>query len=263
MQIDAALFDAGWVPAEMSDTKDSNWKWFIGTMLVVIGVGISLYSLIHPDLEKINQLTTSLAKTNAAIKVVADKQGGDSRALVDDILAAAKVQQDTGNVTAATRLLDALPNIITTSGLPSQSIPSTVAGLEHFRASSERPVTQAALNGLVALANYQSSGRSVPTYQNRILSAQEIEILGTRFRIKNGLMDGDMIDNSGGHGFDIDGAILQNVVIRNARIVYRGGPLTLQNVHFVNCTFDVQNVPHVDQLLQVVIHDTPVTDIVG
>jgi hypothetical protein len=36
----------------------------------------------------------------------------------------------------------------------------------------------------------------------------------------------------------LDGFIWQNVVFANARIHYMGGPVTLKNVRFVNCTFD-------------------------
>lgn len=38
----------------------------------------------------------------------------------------------------------------------------------------------------------------------------------------------------------LDGLWLKNVVIRNAIVIYRGGPLILENVVFVNCNFDFQ-----------------------
>jgi hypothetical protein len=37
----------------------------------------------------------------------------------------------------------------------------------------------------------------------------------------------------------LDGNFMKNVVIQDSRIVYRGGPMELENVYFVNCTFDV------------------------
>jgi hypothetical protein len=33
---------------------------------------------------------------------------------------------------------------------------------------------------------------------------------------------------------------MKNVVIRNAVIKYGGGPLALENVYFVGCTFEIQ-----------------------
>jgi hypothetical protein len=43
-----------------------------------------------------------------------------------------------------------------------------------------------------------------------------------------------------GH-FLIDGFHLKHVVLRNGQVVYRGGPLILEDVHFVNCTFEIQS----------------------
>src|SRR2546430_386478 len=41
-------------------------------------------------------------------------------------------------------------------------------------------------------------------------------------------------------GFVLDGFYLDNVVFQNANIIYHGGPVILQSVRFVNCTFDVR-----------------------
>lgn len=42
----------------------------------------------------------------------------------------------------------------------------------------------------------------------------------------------------GGHmAIGLDNANMKNVVIRNAEVVYNGGPVRLENVAFVNCTF--------------------------
>jgi hypothetical protein len=48
-----------------------------------------------------------------------------------------------------------------------------------------------------------------------------------------------------GKGFNIilDGFHLRNVIVRNAKITYGGGSLILENVYFVNCTFEPQNSP--------------------
>jgi len=35
----------------------------------------------------------------------------------------------------------------------------------------------------------------------------------------------------------LDGEYMKNVIIRNANVSYRGGPVVLENVYFVNCTF--------------------------
>ncbi|MGA2426660.1 MAG: hypothetical protein ABSG07_21885 [Terriglobales bacterium] len=38
----------------------------------------------------------------------------------------------------------------------------------------------------------------------------------------------------------LDGLYLKNVIIQDTRVSYRGGPVRLENVFFVNCTFDIQ-----------------------
>lgn len=44
------------------------------------------------------------------------------------------------------------------------------------------------------------------------------------------LDDGDLL---------LDGVYMKNVIVENSHVIYRGGPVVLQNVTFVNCTFDV------------------------
>ena len=40
--------------------------------------------------------------------------------------------------------------------------------------------------------------------------------------------------------FTLDGFRIRHVIFRNARIVYDGGPVNLQDVYFVNCTFEIK-----------------------
>lgn len=39
-------------------------------------------------------------------------------------------------------------------------------------------------------------------------------------------------------GVSLDGMYMKNVIVRNAHVVYNGGPVRLENVTFVNCIFD-------------------------
>jgi hypothetical protein len=50
-------------------------------------------------------------------------------------------------------------------------------------------------------------------------------------------------------GTDIDYFILENVTFENATIVYRGKPVVLKNVRFINCRFVVPDSSTGDQLL--------------
>jgi hypothetical protein len=57
----------------------------------------------------------------------------------------------------------------------------------------------------------------------------------------------------------LDGYKLKNVIIRGATIVYHGGPIEMENVYFVNCTFEVPKTSNAQQVLAAVLASTPTT----
>ena len=48
-----------------------------------------------------------------------------------------------------------------------------------------------------------------------------------------------VVDGSRTAAIGLDGAYMRNVIVRNTAVVYNGGPLRLENVYFVNCTFQL------------------------
>jgi hypothetical protein len=46
----------------------------------------------------------------------------------------------------------------------------------------------------------------------------------------------------------LDGYYIKRVILENVHVIYRGGALTLENVYFVNCTFDVSQQPRGQEL---------------
>jgi hypothetical protein len=48
---------------------------------------------------------------------------------------------------------------------------------------------------------------------------------------------GFIVIEGGNEAIDLDGMYMKNVIVRNARIIYNGAPVRLENVYFVNCTF--------------------------
>ena len=47
-----------------------------------------------------------------------------------------------------------------------------------------------------------------------------------------------------GGAFQLDTLLVKNVVFRNTTIFYSGGPMNLENIIFVNCTFILPNRAH-------------------
>lgn len=249
--------------------KQVDWKWLITTILVLVGLVVGATWKIDSKFSdigsRVDRVDKHLTKIESAVRVIADRQGGDVKGLVDDILVAAKAQQDSGNPNAAANILKALPKIIQPehTQLSTASVAHAARNLEQFRASSNSSVSEAALKGVVALATYRSASTPVPASSQSMpvrteLSIGTLIVKGGRFFISDSFLSGNAIDNSSGNGFDIDGAVLRNVTLEGVKIVYRGGPVTLDNVHFVNCRFSVSNTPSSDRLLlEAVIQENP------
>lgn len=55
----------------------------------------------------------------------------------------------------------------------------------------------------------------------------------------------------------LDNAFLKNVIIKDSLIVYDGGPLILENVFFVNCTFVLRHQWHASAFAKAVFAANP------
>jgi hypothetical protein len=62
-----------------------------------------------------------------------------------------------------------------------------------------------------------------------------------------------------GGGLVIDNMRLKQVVFRNVHIVYSGGPQEMQDVYFLNCTFDVKQQPNGQALVAAALKPSPAT----
>jgi hypothetical protein len=57
----------------------------------------------------------------------------------------------------------------------------------------------------------------------------------------------------------LDGLSLKNVVIRDTRVAYHGGRILLENVYFVNCTFDFPSAPASSSLASAILDAPAIT----
>jgi hypothetical protein len=57
----------------------------------------------------------------------------------------------------------------------------------------------------------------------------------------------------------LDGMYLKNVIVRNARVHYSGRPVRLDNVYFVNCTFEIVQQPHGQEFARALLDTSSVT----
>lgn len=55
----------------------------------------------------------------------------------------------------------------------------------------------------------------------------------------------------------LDGMRIKNVIFKDSKIAYDGGPIQMQNAYFVNCTFVMPLAPNVQNLAVAVLSSTP------
>jgi hypothetical protein len=116
-------------------------------------------------------------------------------------------------------------------------------------------------DGTTKLAEYRSATTSVPAGMS--VRIGKLEPRGKFQYLKDSFISGpNAMVTAGENGLVLDGYWLDNVVFENTTLIYRGGPVILQNVRFVNCTFDVRRSPQAEQLLAAAIKQ-PVNATIG
>lgn len=55
----------------------------------------------------------------------------------------------------------------------------------------------------------------------------------------------------------LDNLYLKKLIIVNSHIIYRGGPITLENVSFINCTFEIDRRPAGQSFAGAVLESSP------
>jgi hypothetical protein len=62
-----------------------------------------------------------------------------------------------------------------------------------------------------------------------------------------------------GYSLVLDGHWIKNTVIRNLKVVYHGGPIALENVYFIDCTFEMDNLPPARNIAERILTNTAVS----
>ena len=57
----------------------------------------------------------------------------------------------------------------------------------------------------------------------------------------------------------LDNMQLKNVVVQNTDVIYEGGPIILENVHFLNCNFEIKRAPNSEELTAYLLEPGPIT----
>jgi hypothetical protein len=129
--------------------------------------------------------------------------------------------------------------------LPSRPAPSNcyTSGRTHILTSPSETSDEAAKSQTISAIGGTVSGDDAARLEE--ISNPTKEDCGAQFI----LYEMPRRDNT----FVLDGLHLKNVIVRNTRVAYHGGPVSLQNVYFVNCTFDFPSVPQTRNLASTIL----------
>lgn len=234
-----------------SDEQGSrfDWKGLVPLILTIIGVVGGGIWLLHGEFGKVQEgfsrLDRRLDRFDSAIRILSRAQSGDVRDLINEILTQANQQARLGNPTAAAKFLAVAAKL--TKEEAQRRAPASpeffgkaVNDLRQFPPSTHA-VDQQVRTLRLELAEYRSALTPLGDNVTGLASP--------------GGVRGPIVEDSrltGGIQI-LDGITWINVVFENTHIRYKGGPLRLRNVRFVNCTFDVPESPRGDQLLDIAI----------
>ena len=239
-----------------------DWKWLITT---VIGALVLIGGTAWTIAGELAKLDKHIGRVETAVRIVGAKQGGDTKTLIDEALTVAKNASDSGRTESARTILDIANRLLqeqkASGEVPPQEFFESAAKQYHkFTKSPE--LADSAWAGTVKLAEYRSAISVVPPGISSV-NIGHLEMRGPFRYLKDGLISGPNAVSMGGEkGFVLDGFYLDNVVFENTNIIYKGGPVVLRNVRFVNCKFDVRKSPQSEQLLEAAIKE-PVNATIG
>jgi hypothetical protein len=211
----------------------------VALIALMAAVGIHLDSKIGDVQKDIRSINTRLGKQEDAIKALTDQQSEATQKLIHDLLSAATKTTDP---TIAARALGVASSLTATLREKKQT-----ASAEFFRSAidivrqSKQPTVQTAVfEAQRQLAEYRSTLQPIPQQSHGGFECAPGSNMRSVFGpsgnqvTANRLISGTTIKNC---PQTLDGFTWVNVVFINSTISYKGGPVVLANVSFINCTF--------------------------
>jgi len=226
-----------------------DWKGWAALIVTVIAVAGAAIWVLHREFQGvhdgISRIDRRLDRFDSAFRILSNSQTDDIKQLINEILAQAREQAGLGNPSLAAKFVATAAKLTReekqrrTPANP-QFFELAAKELNQFRLSTHT-LDQQVRTAKVELAEYRSAITPLgdnPPAKTAPGPARGPIVAGSRF--------------SGGTQ-KLDGISWANVIFENMHIVYKGGPVQLRNVRFVNCTFDVSESPRGDQFLNVAI----------
>ena len=232
----------------------------IALLPAIGGVGWRLHSEFSKIDEQMEKIDKHMGKLDIAIKILAEKQGGETKELVNDALAVVRMKLDSGQADQARSALS-----IANKLMVEQEASTIPVGHEYFERAAK--VYSAALSqptGNIGLRDEAFVG-SLRLAEYRSAIQGPYKPVGTVFNCPPGSGETPFVDAIGdkskadrlvnGAKFincpaSLDGFTWRNVVWVNSHVSYSGGAVILENVAFVHCTFESVRNDNTEKLMQ-------------
>jgi hypothetical protein len=230
-----------------SDKKDIK-GWITLVIAVIVALGGGFWAL-HVELGKIDTHLSNIDRRSDAfdnaLRIRSKSQSGDTQELIKEILSQAKDLSRLGRLDSANKFL-AVAARMTARDAQARKPASPEffqQSVQHLDAMRSQPqLDQSSHLARLQLALYRSALNTID--RGAALNNYEAGVKpGT-------VVNGGSI--TGGQQI-LDGVNWSNFTFIDSHIIYRGGPVTLSNVNFVNCTFEVPQSLRGDQFLDLAI----------
>jgi hypothetical protein len=234
-----------------------------GSIGIIVGIGAGLNYLMS------NAVSSGIAQTRNDIATITEQNKGIRKDL-DRLL-----DRQSSSVLAAPKLADSQPQEVADAAKRARERDIAVTPVEIYRLSESLRggiVTPVKWEAITELANLRS-------FRNATLAEAKQHIVQTVSPggVVNGRNDGEWAECVGGTvALDGDvnnpnslflrpGTVLRVVgytIFKGAHVIYNGGELSLTNVFFDDCTFEVADTPNGRKFLAQVLNVNPYTTFV-
>jgi hypothetical protein len=234
--------------------RDTVWRILGPTLTIMLTIVLSAIGATHFIDQQTAALSVRITKNESAIRVLGNQQSDQTQQLIHDLLSMAKTS---ANPEIAAKAAQAAASLTATlrqqkrSAVP-EFFAETNQDLNFLRSKNEPNLKAVAFTTQQQLAEYRSA-------------LQPQKQIGTSFTCGPNFGRKDAfvaMGNSANPSHfvgnvtivdcpqSLDGFAWKNVVFVNSRISYSGGPVVLDNVTFVNCSFKIEQNEEGTRLLQ-------------
>lgn len=268
---------------EIEKTIHTSRGWAKGALAIVVVLGgliiwfvqSEFIPAVHRMQETLESHKERLAKLQDAIAVLSNQQSEQTQKLIHDLLAAANKTGNSAVIAKALAISTSLTVTLRQEQRPAspEFFKTTMQNVGALRQKGQgQPELLTVLHKFkVNLAAYRSSLEPLPSEMGQftfgsmehalIISDSKTAIFrggrwdftkvtGDAIVLKGNTRNITFEDNviKGGNQ-SLDGIHWKDVTFIGTHIRYKGGALNIENVHFVNCTFDAPDTARGDQLI--------------